>query len=137
MGFRELADHIGALEGIPSRIARPVADRFTELLGQEFDQETNPYGVPWAELADSTIRKKGHDQILFETGELSENTIAVPLSGAGIELRSVDHGQFHQAGDPPRMPARKILPDRAELPLSWQNAIREETEAAFKRTLKR
>jgi hypothetical protein len=44
------------------------------------------------------------------------------MSGAGIELRSIDYGSYHQFGTK-YMVAREILPGREELPLAWQAVI--------------
>lgn len=38
-----------------------------------FDSETGPSGAPWAPLAQSTIDKKHHDLILWETGRLEDS----------------------------------------------------------------
>ena len=48
-----------------------------------FDQEEDPNEQAWYPLADSTIAKKGHEMILFETGAL-ESSLTEP--GAAGQL---------------------------------------------------
>lgn len=134
--FRNLGNHIGELAQIPSRIARPIAEGISAELRKQFEQGSDPYGVPWRTLAPYTIRKKGHDLILIEHGDLERDTHARPASGAGVELVSNEIGQFHQTGTE-RMPARQIFPYRAELPIAWQRIIREEYERAFRKVMRR
>ncbi len=134
--FRRLAERLGGLATIPSRISAPVAVRFNELLRAEFDSGSDPYGKPWAPLKPSTVRKKGHDLVLIETNKLAAETIAIPRGGAGIELITLPYGAFHQTGTKWMVP-REILPDRADLPLTWQAVIREEYSAAFGKAMAR
>jgi hypothetical protein len=120
--FRKLADNLGELATVPSRVARAVAEDFNALLQDEFDQEQDPYGDDWAELAESTIRKKGHDTIMFETGETREQTRAHALQGAGIGLETTDKAGFNMFDGDDR-PGRPVLPAGDELPEEWQEAI--------------
>lgn len=134
-GFRALADRLGELAQVPSRAAKDAATRISSLVAREFETGTDPYGAAWKPLAASTIRRKGHDTILVDTGKLALGTGAKPSGGAGIELASVDYGQYHQSGTS-RMPRRPIFPDRAELPKDWQEAIEAAVSATFRRALK-
>ena len=80
---------------------------------EAFEKESEPGGTPWAPLAESTIRRKGHDRILFETGDLMASFVAV--GGPGNISEVSDHGSlfgtsvpyaiFHDQGTS-RMPAR-------------------------------
>lgn len=136
-GFADLAARLGELAQVPSRIAGPVAADINDALQEEFEGEHDPYGRPWAKLAESTVRRKGHDQILYETGALQNNTVARPTRGAGIEITSLPYGEYHQDGTS-RMPARKILPDGANaLPPEWQESIDRNTEQAFRKAMKK
>lgn len=50
-----------------------------------FDAEQDPTGAGWPALAPSTIQRKGHDRILYESGRLRES-----LAGkSGDSLRDV------------------------------------------------
>lgn len=80
---------------------------------ESFSTETASNGEAWAPLAESTIRRKGHDQILFETGDLMESLIHVGGAGNISEVdshgsiygTSVPYAIFHDQGTS-RIPAR-------------------------------
>lgn len=136
-GFKDLADRLAALEGIPSRITTEVAGVIDASLRDQFDSGVNAYGNPWSPLKASTIkRKRGDARILRRTDALSSETRARPMQGAGIEIASLPYGEIHQAGDPPRMVARKILPDGSALPRPWTKAIQDATDREFAKALK-
>jgi phage gpG-like protein len=80
--------------------------------GEAFATEQAANGEDWAELAASTIQRKGHDRILRDTGEL-RSSLAGQHSNA---IREVTHrglifgtrderAGYHQEGTS-RMPAR-------------------------------
>lgn len=132
-GFADLAATLAELDDIPSRIASEVAEGITEHLREQFDQGVDPYGVAWSPLLPSTLRRKGGDaRILRRADALSSETVARPTSGAGIEITSVDYGQFHQSGTK-HMTVRRVLPDEGELPEAWQDLIGDATERAFRK----
>lgn len=135
-GFAALAETLAELDGIPSRIASDVADGITEQIRQQFDAGRDPYGAPWAPLLPQTVRRKAGDRrILRRTDALSSETVARPTAGAGIEITSIDAGQFHQGGTK-HMTPRPILPDGGELPADWLEIIDAATERAFAKVLK-
>ncbi len=94
----------------------PLGD-FQHVLAQgeaeAFDQQREPGGTPWEPLKPSTIAKKGHSRILYETGTLMASLATV--GGPGNISDIYDHGSafgtdveyagFHQTGTS-RMPAR-------------------------------
>ena len=121
-GWAKLAQNLAQLAKIPSQLSKPISEEINKLIQTQFAQGQDPYGKGWAPLAPSTIKRKGHSSILVETGKLAASTVAISMSGAGIELRSIDYGNFHQFGTK-YMVAREILPGRDELPLAWQAAI--------------
>lgn len=136
-GFKDLADRLAELEDIPSRIASEVAEGISVLVAEEFDGSHDPYGRPWAPLMASTVkRKRGDTRILRRTDSLSTGTMASPSSGAGVEVSSVDYGGVHQAGDPPRMVSRKILPDGSDLPKAWEKVIDDAADRAFRKVMR-
>lgn len=73
-----------------------------------FTQEIDPWGVGWTELAQSTIDRKGHDRILYESGNLmdslsepnAENAIRIETKSVGsLEIlfgTAVEYAQYHQ-----------------------------------------
>jgi len=135
-GFRDLADRLAELEGIPSRITTEVAGVIDASLRDQFDSGVNAYGNPWKPLLPQTVRRKrGDARILRRTDALSSETRATPTSGAGIEITSIDYGSLHQSGTK-NMVARKILPDGSALPKPWTEAIADATHRAFVKVLK-
>lgn len=136
MSFDGLIDTLSELDGIPSRIARTVADRLNEEIGDQFVRQTDPYGKPWAPLLPSTVRRKrGDTRILARTDELASTTEASPTAGAGIEITSVEYGQFHQSGTK-NMTRRAVLPDEGELPPAWLDIIQEATDEEFAKAMR-
>ncbi len=132
-GIKALMDRLEELKDVPSRAAKATALRINTFIAKQFLDGTDPYGTPWRRLAPYTIAKKGHDTKLVLTGDLARKTRAYPMQGSGIEIRSTEIGQIHQDGTSDgRPPRRAVLPDRAELPDEWLEAIDEETEKAFK-----
>src|SRR5690348_3268759 len=98
-GFDDLVSTLAELEDIPSRIASEVSDGINEIIADQFAAGTDPYGAPWAPLLPSTVkRKRGDRRVLRRTDTLSSETRAKPSAGAGVEIDSIDVGQFHQAG---------------------------------------
>lgn len=134
-GWQKLADNLGRLAQIPSRIARPIATRINVEIQNQFADGKDPYGKAWAPLKPSTVRSKGGDtRILIRTGRGRQETIAIPMSGAGIELVSVDYLGYHMGATSVR-PARPVLPNRSDLPAKWQEIIQDEWRKAFGRTM--
>lgn len=131
-----LADMLGELASVPSRAAGAIADDLTELTDERFSSETDAYGESWEALEESTILKKGHDRILQETGTTRAESLALPLRGAGIELRSSKVGFFHQAGTV-HHPARKFFPDGESLPVEYKDAIDRRLAETFATTTKK
>lgn len=127
---------IGELASVPSRATAAIADDLTALTEERFESETDAYGNAWEPLEDTTIAKKGHDRILDETGETRAESVALPMRGAGIELRSSQVGFFHQAGTVHHV-ARKFFPDGDELPAEYKAAIDRRLTETFAATTKR
>lgn len=99
---------------------------------------TDEFGIQWPELAESTIRRKGHATILIESGELADSLRPesnhpdqiLRLGPGWLEVgsdRAAPNGQplisIHAKGGP-RLPIRRVLPpDGADLPESWVAAM--------------
>lgn len=128
--FGKLADNLSRLAQVPSQISQTVANKINEQFTKQFSTGTDPYGKSWKPLKESTIRRKhGDNRVLLDTDKMYESTVAVPMRGAGIELRTTGYAGYHQAGTR-YMVARPVLPGRSDLPLAWQRIIREALEAA-------
>lgn len=128
----DMAAAISELSDVPSRASVGAAHRINALIGDQFASGVDPFGQPWQPLKESTVKRKGGDRrILRRTDALSLETVARPAAGAGIEIDSLDYGQFHQTGTG-RMVARPILPE-GELPEEWSEAIDAAVEDAFRK----
>jgi phage gpG-like protein len=123
----KLADNLGKLAAVPSRVARPVAKAIHEDIEDSFDRGVDPYGEAWEELKQSTIDKGRSPPPLTDTWKMRKSCQVFPTSGGGIQI-TIDHpAQVHQTGgeNPARnwsMAARPILPGRG-FPEQWKNII--------------
>lgn len=137
-----LADRLGELAQVPSRIARDVAADLNKLIAQEFTSGRDAYGQPWHPLKKRTLLKHGPPP-LTHTGEMRGGTFAKPGQGSGIVLEAPFPAGIHQTGagtpseqDPGEqwgMHARPIFPDGDELPKSWEAVIERRLAEAFGR----
>ena len=87
-----------------------------------FQNEVSPENKKWEKLSDYTIFKKGHDQILMETGDLlrslternAPDAIREVDDGGGdskgylVFGTSVEYAHWHMSG-PQNMPARPMV----------------------------
>lgn len=95
----------------PQPLFRHVADFWMAEERKQFSSEGGHASGGWQELSDATIAAKGHDRILFESGELEES---LTTQRAIIEINDdfllfgsdVDYAGAHQrgAGVPQRRP---------------------------------
>jgi hypothetical protein len=128
--FAQLMDNLADLETVPSRVATEYANDLNKLLQDEFSGEHDPYGEPWARNAPSTIKKKGFDRPMFETGETMRETRAYPLPGAGVQITSTEKAGYNMF-ERDNVPARAVLPAREELPPAWVEALKERIAKEF------
>jgi hypothetical protein len=134
-GLKKLGRNLGRLAAVPSRAAADASERIQALIDEEFANEADPYGTGWAQLADATVERKGHDAILYDTGTLRDTVRVRPLPGAGIAIELEDYAGFHQTGAPRNnMPARPVLPGEG-MPDTWSDAIKAAAEQAFGETM--
>ena len=86
-------------------------DAFLPVLEEEhkkqFSAQSSPGGQPWPALAPSTVKRKGHDRILFESGRLEKSLTqksgdavrVVGEDGRGMLFgTSVPYSVFHNDG---------------------------------------
>lgn len=132
-GFDRLASRLAALADVPGKLPPKVAEAFSDRIEHEFVSETDPYGNAWKQLKKSTVQRKGHDRIMFESGDMLADTKAV-ASGDRIEFVGTNYGPIHQK-DGANRPARPAVPNDTELPDEWQSDIRDEFGNAVKGTL--
>lgn len=124
------------LAGVPARVAPRIAARLQERVRDTYTNETDPYGVPWEPLKQSTVQRKGGNSvILTRTGGSQADCGARALGGAGVAVYANGAAGWHQEAHGSR-PARPVLPDRG-LPPTWREDIAAETSAEFARTFGR
>lgn len=109
-------------------------------LGQ-FGGESNAVGDAWKALAPSTIKKKGHDQILFETGRLESSLVG--KTGDSIQETthrglifgtSVPYSIFHDVGTE-RLPIREHVGMDEQTLDKLVNALADATVEGLKATV--
>ncbi len=128
-----LSETLARLDALPRKVAEYAAPEITKAIKMQFRTGTDPYGRRWKRLAD------GRPSHLHETGRLERETRAAPLPGRRSGLRIImgkmgKRGRnpvVHQLGNPPIMPARKILPERG-MPAAWNVAIKRALRLAWR-----
>lgn len=124
------------LATIAAKVSPAIAERLQERVRDTYANEQDPYGNPWAPLAESTVRRKGGNSvILTRTGASQADCGARALAGAGVAVYANGAAGWHQEAHGSR-PARPVLPDRG-LPPAWRDDIEAETSAAFAKALGR
>lgn len=116
--LQEVAADFAAIDFSPALLHE--TERLEQLHTQYFNDEHGSDGRAWPDLAKSTVKRKGHDQILFETGRLEDSVrdshspdairqidttqdVQFLIFGSGVE-----YGEFHMTGTA-RMPARPFV----------------------------
>jgi hypothetical protein len=127
-----LADRVADLSEVPSRASKRVAFKLESFLEEEFDDGADPYGTPWAPLAESTLERGRRPPPLTDSHAMRDDARVRPLRGAGVAM-TVDaaYAPPHQTGWA-NAPARPILPARAELPRRWAEAIKSAVSDAMR-----
>lgn len=130
---RALAD----LAKVPAKIAPKVARRIAKDIQQNFALGEDPYRRPWAPLRPATLAKGRQPPPLTDTEAGRRGVNVTPNASGGIRLVNyVDYMGIHQAGDLPRMVARKFFPEGV-LPKQWRVIWDEELTKAQKARLSR
>jgi phage gpG-like protein len=91
-----------------------------------YEAQADPFGEAWKPLAEYTIRKKGHDTILVDsgrmkgslTGRTGDSVVDVFQEGMNAGLTrgtSVEYAGYHQTGT-------KTIPQRAHVGLNEEKA---------------
>lgn len=134
-----LADRLADLAAVPSRVSAAVSADLAALVQDEFDAGRDPYGDPWAPLAEATLDRGRTPPPLTDTRRLRDGIRVRPARPAGVRLSvEAPYAAPHQTGWSGRQgsgPARPILPARAELPEEWAEAIDARIEVEFRRAV--
>lgn len=91
-----------------------LAEDALEAIDQGFERGTDPLGRAWAPLAPSTVRQKGHSDILVDEGEFRDSFRYESSSlrrGARVQIGTDSElAPYHEWGVPENnLPARPIL----------------------------
>lgn len=126
--IKSQADFYKLLQGVVTDFSNlrvePLLQRGLRMLEEEhgvrFAMEADPEGVPWRPLSPYTIKKKGHDTRLLETGRL-RGSLRQQKHSDGIRQTwdewpkaglifgtSVPYGIFHETGGP-NLPRRAFM----------------------------
>lgn len=109
-------------DGLPERIADEAADLIADAVDEQYALGVDPYGEPWAPLAQATLDKGREEPPLTDTHEMRDHT-TVTAHGNEIVMRVPDPGGFHQTGTK-HMPAREVLPTDAKgMPPAYELAL--------------
>lgn len=118
----QLVRNLGKLASVPARIAEPVSKALDAQIRSEYEGSADPYGNAWAELMESTVRRKGgDDRIKNRTGAELSGIEVRPMSGAGVSITLADYEGFHSVGTK-HMQARPSLPT-GTMPATWRKLI--------------
>lgn len=114
---RRLAEAIAGLEK-PGALMNAIAAKFQENVDLRFGSKTDPAGIPWQPLAESTLeRKKGAGSILEWSGLMQASlTHNVAPDGSWAEIGFGErYAGYHETGSKDGK-----LPRRALLTADWQ-----------------
>ena len=127
---RRLMQIRAALLKVPSKVSRKFASFVTKDLKRQAYAGNDPYGKPHAALRPATVRKKGSDAILDESGALIGSLAARPMGGSGLQL-TVDppYARYHITGTK-RMVARAFFPI-GRMPAAWSAELKRLTNEAL------
>jgi len=115
--------------GLVKKINEAAAPRITDAILAHWAAGQDPYGNPWANLAN------GQRSYLFATGEMLAS-LKVRISGYQIVWSIDDPSQYHQYGTR-RMPARKLFPDDADNPPeAYAAAVEQAFDEVLEKTFK-
>lgn len=134
-----LADRLDDLAKVPSRVSKKLSVAIYNEIQDEFDAGTDPYGDPWAPLAEATLDTGRHPPPLTDTSAMRSSLSVKPMASAGVSI-TIDHPAApHQTGWRGPLssgPARPILPARAELPDTWNDLIDDLVTKEFRKSLR-
>ena len=113
-------------------LAVQASREFAQRIDEGFDQERDPYGVPWRpskKTSGKTLTKSGALRSgLFVEADPSARQVVVRLTGTAKR-----YGEYHQSGTH-RMPRRRFIPDDVGgLPKAWAQALGMLSDRYFER----
>lgn len=129
----QLAQNIGRLAAVPSRMAPAASREIARLIESEFATGRDPYGRAWAKLKPATLARGRRPPPLTATGKMRGSVQVRPAPGAGIAITfgSATPAIFHQYGTR-KMAARPMLP-RGTFPATWARALERVGQTEFRK----
>ncbi len=123
----QLARNVGKLAMVPSRAAKAVSAGISDLIEEEFEQGTDPYGRAWQPLTDATLEKRSQtvEPPLTDYGEMRRALEVRPMRGSGVAITIPHPAEDHQTGWSGSVgagPARPVLPD-GPMPARWAEVV--------------
>jgi hypothetical protein len=96
-----------------TRAARKAAPKLLALVKRQWAQGRAPNGSKWP------LTKDGKIPLVALTSQATAQA-----SGSSVVITLPEEAQYHQEGDPPRLPRRQLVPDPGEpLPASWEQVL--------------
>lgn len=126
MQLRQRLERIAA-GGLMPVVGRELANETLRLVVDSFNRQRDPWGRPWERLRDPRERNR---PILQKTRRLLRG-ITARYRGRRIVLRMPGYGAFQQLGTA-TIPARKFVPDGAQLGPIWGDAFLRVTSGAVR-----
>jgi hypothetical protein len=133
--LRKLESELADTEGLKRRVSVNLAEETVDLIKQEFVDQKNPYGDPWAPKK----AKDGRNTLSGPTGRLKGGWKPVRVDQDGYEISpSVNYAIFHQDPQPRKrknqefvgpmrlnQERREMVPDERGVPRAWSDAFEE------------
>lgn len=116
-GITALRKAIVEMPRVMSRASTDAAEYLEEVIEAQFEAGVDPYGNPWRDLADSTIRR-GRTPPPGTDTEAMRAVHVTPLQSAGVLVEfDVDYAEYFNA-------SRPLIPDYDGFETSsWYKAI--------------
>ena len=101
-------------------LTEEMANHLYNLSEEAFETESSYSGTPWARLADSTVKRKGHGTKLYDQGTMrdslqSDSTADAAMVGVNATAEGYAYPAVHHFGSS-KTPARPFFPFEGEEP---------------------
>ena len=123
------------LRDLAPEIAREASGEIESAIQSQFVRGVDPYGAEWAQLADSTKKRRPwrNDPPLTDTGAMRAS-LTVDAFGSSIVTSMNDPAGYHNVGGGD-LPKRLIFPDERGLPETWRAGANDAIDRVIHRHL--
>lgn len=90
------------LNGDLSPLMSAIATLLENSTRERFNTKIDPDGVAWASLLPSTVKRKGNDEILVDTGALADSILSDFTAYSATVGSSAEYSAYPQFGSPAR-----------------------------------